>query len=215
MRSRGSDPVNEAARAARRGELIVMPTDTVYGIGTRPDDPRATARVFRAKRRSRDLQLPVLIASIAEAQRIGVFDRRALAMASSWWPGSLTLVIPRKQDALDWDLGSGDAEPTVGLRVPAHPLAAAVLRASGPLAMTSANVSGAPPARTCDALREAFGEAVAIYLCEDEPLVGAASTVLDLAHGKARIVREGAISAEAIARSMPPGEPLIDSRPSP
>jgi L-threonylcarbamoyladenylate synthase len=207
-----ADPVREAAAAARRGELIVMPTDTVYGLGTSPYRPHATERVFAAKRRPRDLELPVLVASMAEAERVSVLDERAAALARSCWPGGLTLVLPRGREALEWDLG-GDRE-TVGIRIPSHPLALAVLRASGPLAMSSANISGRPPARTCEELRESFDVLVAMYLCEDEPLVGEASTVLDLAHGSARLVREGAVPADAIARSLPHGEPLLDSRPS-
>jgi len=208
-----ADPIREAADAARRGELIVLPTDTVYGIGTRPDDPTATARVFDAKQRSRDLELPVLVAGIAEAERVATLDDRAARLAAFCWPGAVTLVLPRADRAVAWDLG-GDAT-TVGVRVPAHPLALAVLGICGPLAMTSANRSGRKPARTCDELRSVFGDLVAIYLCRDEAVDGSASTVVDLAHGRARILRIGAVMPEVIAGFLPGEEPLLDSRPSP
>jgi L-threonylcarbamoyladenylate synthase len=204
--------VADAAAAARRGELIVLPTDTVYGIGTRPDDPAATARVFAAKRRARDLELPVLVASTAEARELTAFDDRAERVTEAHWPGPLTIVLPRGAAASAWDLG-GDPS-TVGVRAPRHPLALAVLQETGPLAVTSANRSGEPPATTCDELHATFGDDVSVYLCEDAALGGAASTVLDLAHGPARVLRDGSVSRAALAALLP-GEPsLLDSRPS-
>jgi tRNA threonylcarbamoyl adenosine modification protein (Sua5/YciO/YrdC/YwlC family) len=191
------DGIEEAAAAARRGDLIVVPTDTVYGIGTRPDDPAATARVFEAKRRPERLELPVLVGSLEEARSVASFDERAERLSAACWPGALTLVLPRTEASAGWELG-GEAT-TVGVRVPDHRLALAVLARSGPLAVTSANRSGEPPARTCAALHEIFGDAVAVYLCRDEPLEGVASTVLDLAHGPARIVRAGSIDAGRLA----------------
>lgn len=141
-----ADPVGEAVAAARRGELIVLPTDTVYGIGTRPDLPDATVRVFDAKGRGRDLELPVLVATVREAETVGVFDERAERLAAGCWPGGLTMVLARAETSRDWDLG-GDGL-TVGVRIPHHPLALAVLAATGPLAVSSANRSGEPPPPT-------------------------------------------------------------------
>lgn len=205
-------PPAEAALAARRGELIVFPTDTVYGIGTRPDDPAAIARVFEAKRRPRDLELPVLVAGRAAARAVAAFDDRAEHLAGSLWPGPLTLVLPRGADAAPWDLGGDPA--TVGVRAPRHPLALALLAATGPLAVTSANISGHPPARSCERLHDLFGDRVAVYLCQEQPLEGAPSTVLDLAHGRPRVLREGALSVGALAELLPDDPPLLDSRPS-
>ena len=165
-----SGPLRDAVSAARRGELIVFPTDTVYGIGTRPDDPEATAKVFEAKRRPRDLELPVLVANAAAARVVAVFDRRAERLTGALWPGPLTLVLPRGTDAVGWDLGGDPA--TVGVRAPHHPMALALLAETGPLAVTSANHSGRPPAETCGELQDLFGEDVAIYLCQEDPLEG-------------------------------------------
>ena len=210
---RRRDPVAEAADAARAGRLIVLPTDTVYGIGTRPDDPAATDRLFDAKARPRDLELPILVATAAEARTLARFDARADRLAGACWPGALTLVLPRTGASTGWELGGDPA--TVGVRVPHHPLALAVLAATGPLAVTSANRSGATPARTCDDLQAAFGDAVDVYLCQDEPLEGMASSVVDLAHGSARLLRAGSVASEAIERFLPGEGPLLDSRPSP
>ncbi len=178
-----ADPIAQAAAAAGRGELIVVPTDTVYGIGTRPDDAEATQRVFRAKGRPRDLELPILVATVRQARWVTRFDDRAERLAARCWPGALTLVLPRAPASRAWELG-GDPD-TLAVRVPHHPLALAVLAASGPLAITSANRSGDTPATTCDELTAVFGDAVAVYLCQDEPLQGEPSTVVDLAHGRA------------------------------
>jgi tRNA threonylcarbamoyl adenosine modification protein (Sua5/YciO/YrdC/YwlC family) len=188
--------VAEAAAAARRGELIVLPTDTVYGVGTRPDDPEATARLFAAKSRPAGLTLPVLAATVREAREVAAFDERADRLTDACWPGPLTLVLPRTDRSAGWALG-GSAD-TVGVRVPAHPLARAILAQAGPLAVSSANRSGRPPARTCDELVRAFGDLVAVYLCQDEPLEGSPSTVLDLTHARASLLREGSVSAERI-----------------
>ena len=191
-----SDPVAQAAEAARAGALVVFPTDTVYGIGTRPDDPAATARLFEAKGRPRDLELPILVASIAEAELIARFDDRARALAGRWWPGPLTLVLPRTSASAEWDLG--EDRSTVGVRMQHHPLALALLAATGPLAVSSANRTGAPTPATCDELERVFGEAVAIYLCLDTLLEGHPSTVVDLTGGEPRVLLTGAVDPELI-----------------
>jgi L-threonylcarbamoyladenylate synthase len=205
-------PLGDAVAAARGGELIVFPTDTVYGIGTRPDDPAATARVFEAKGRPRDLELPVLVATTEVARALAAFDERAERLAAAFWPGPLTLVLPRGADASGWDLG-GDPS-TVGVRAPHHPMALALLAETGPLAVTSANLSGRPPAESCEELLELFGDLVAVYLCQEDPLAGVASTVLDLAHGAAKITREGSLPRDGLIRLLPDELSLLDSSPS-
>jgi L-threonylcarbamoyladenylate synthase len=192
--------VEEAAREALAGRLIVIPTDTVYGVGTRPDRAEATARLFEAKRRPRELTLPILVASDEEATSVGVLDRRARGLVRRFWPGPLTVVVPRTERSQDWDLG-GDAG-TVGLRRPRHLLALAVLERTGPLAATSANLSGVPTPSTCDELVELFGDAVSVYLCQDQPLEGLPSTVVDLARGEPTILREGAVPGPDVLRAL-------------
>jgi L-threonylcarbamoyladenylate synthase len=195
-----SAPVQDAIDAALRGELIVMPTDTVYGIGTRPDAPDATAALFAAKGRPRDLELPVLVPSVASAAGIAVLDERAERLAATLWPGALTLVLPRSGGSVGWDLG-GDGT-TIGVRLPRHSLALAVLAGSGPLAVTSANRSGEPTPPTCAEIVEVFGGSVAVYLCEELALPGRASTVVDLAHGDPAIVRAGDVDERTIAHVL-------------
>ena len=207
-----TDPIAEAAEALARGELVVFPTDTVYGLAARPDDAAATQRLFAVKGRSHDLPLPILAGSLAAAHVVAQFDERAELLAAAW-PGPITLVLPRAADTLGWSLG-GDGR-TVAVRIPKHPLALALLARSGPLAVTSANRSGAPPLEDAEALAAVFDEEVAVYLCQDGPLAGAASTVVDLMAAEPRILRTGALSAADIARFLAGEGPLLDSRPSP
>lgn len=191
-----NDPIEDAARAALDGRLIVLPTDTVYGIGTRPDDAAATARLFEAKGRPRELELPVLVPSVVAAREIAVFDDRAEALTGRWWPGPLTIVLPRTEPSRTWDLG-GDPS-TIGVRMPHHPMALAVLARTGPLAISSANRSAEPTGRDCDALTRVFGDVVDVYLCEEAGPAGRVSTVVDLAHGAVRILRPGGVTEEDI-----------------
>lgn len=191
-----TDPIEAAVRAALRGDLVVLPTDTVYGIGTRPDDPSATARLFEAKGRPRDLELPVLVPSVAAARGIARFDERAERLATRFWAGPLTLVLPRTVASLAWDLGGDPA--TIGVRMPHHPLTLAVLARTGPLAVTSANRSGGSTPASCEGVLEVFGDAVAVYVGQEPPLIGRASTVVDLAHGEPRILRRGGVGERRV-----------------
>ena len=198
-----AEPVEQAAAAALGGRLVVYPTDTVYAISTRPDDAGATARLFEAKARSRDLELPVLVPSTSAAREIAAFDERAEALALRFWAGPLTIVLPRTGRSRPWDLG-GDPE-TIGVRVPHHPLALALLSRTGPLATSSANRSGEPPPGTCDEIEDVFGERVDVYLCEESARSELASTVLDLAHGEPRVLRAGSVTEDEIVAALAPG----------
>lgn len=188
-----------AAAAVGRGDLVVVPTETVYGIACRPDDPRATGRVFEAKRRPRGLNLPVLVPSAGAAWEIAEPNPVARRLAGRFWPGPLTLVLPRGPGSGSWRLGQADS--TVAVRVPDHPLTRALMDRTGPLAATSANVSGRPPLRTRDELLEAFGDQVAVYLVlasADPGASGLASTVVDLTGAAPEVVRCGPITEAAI-----------------
>ncbi|MGE5459307.1 MAG: L-threonylcarbamoyladenylate synthase [Solirubrobacterales bacterium] len=198
-----SDPIADAAAAALAGGLVVMPTDTVYGIGTRPDDAAATARLFEAKGRPRDLSLPVLVATRAAAEEVAAFDDRARSLAGRYWPGPLSLVLPRTARTRDWNLG--EEADTVAVRMPHHPLALALLARTGPLAVTSANRSGEATLATCEGLRSVFGDLVEVYLCEGSPLEGAASTVVDLTDAQVRFVRIGAVSEADVREALSSG----------
>jgi tRNA threonylcarbamoyl adenosine modification protein (Sua5/YciO/YrdC/YwlC family) len=192
--------VREAVDAALAGATIVFPTDTVYGIGTRPDDPDATARLFGVKERPRELELPVLVPSVEAGRAIAAFDARAEALAEAFWAGPLTIVLPRTDASGGWELG-GDPS-TIGIRMPNHPLTLALLERTGPLAVTSANRSGEATPATCEELRGVFGGSVAVYLCADEPLGQIASSVVDLTGAEPRMLRAGAVSEDDVRAAL-------------
>jgi L-threonylcarbamoyladenylate synthase len=193
------EAIERAARAIREGELVVLPTDTVYGIGSRPDRKKATARLFGVKRRRRDLTLPILVSGLEDAARVAMFDDRATSLAERFWPGGLTLVLPRAELARRWDLG--EASETVGIRMPDHGVALALLQTTGPLAVTSANLSSEPTPPDCPGVRAIFGQEVAVYLCAGS-LSGLASTVVDLSGPQPRVLREGAIPSNDLGAAV-------------
>lgn len=190
------EEIELAAAAALRGELVILPTDTIYGIGTRPDDPAATARLFAAKRRPRDLELPVLIPNLVAGVRVAQFGPAAKKLVERFWPGALTLVLERTPASADWDLGGNPA--TIGLRMPADDVARALLGRTGPLAVTSANLSGAPTPSSCRELGALFGGLVAATLCAETQLTGNPSTVLDCTTDPPSVLRAGAISEQEL-----------------
>jgi L-threonylcarbamoyladenylate synthase len=193
-------PIEEAVTALGAGRLVVLPTDTVYGVGTRPDDPSATRRLFEAKRRPRDLELPVLVPDMEAAERVARVDDRSRALMEAFWPGPLTIVLLRSEASSSWELG-GDPE-TVGIRRPRQLMALALLDRAGPMAVTSANLSGEPTPMSCDELLELFGDLVEVYLCQEEPLSGRVSTVVDLAHDVPRILRQGALAGNEVLAAL-------------
>jgi L-threonylcarbamoyladenylate synthase len=190
-----ADALAAAVAALDRGEIVVIPTDTVYGLAARPDVTGATDRVFEAKRRPRDLTLPVLAPELLQAEAVARFDERARRLAERFWPGALTLVLPRGEASSRWNLG-GDRQ-TVGVRIPAHDVALALLWTTGPLATTSANPSGHPTPPDCEGVRAALGDAVAVYLCAGM-LTPVPSTIVDLSGAEPRIMRAGAVPSEAV-----------------
>jgi L-threonylcarbamoyladenylate synthase len=137
----------------------------------------------------------VLVADLAAADRLAVVDDRARTVADRFWPGALTLVLRRSEASSDWDLGV--ERETIGIRVPHHEVALALLRRTGPLAVTSANRSGQPTSPDCDGVRAMFGDAVSVYLCAGRA-AGSSSTVVDLTGPRPRVLRRGAIPEEQI-----------------
>ena len=188
--------LTEAEHALARGDLVVVPTDTVYGLAAQPNVPGATQRVFEVKGRSRDLILPVLVADVDDAAEIAVLDERTRTLAADFWPGGLTLIVPRTAASEGWDLG--DAGGTVGIRVPDHEMTLSLLARTGPLAVTSANRSGEPTPDQCEELVAALGEGVAIYLCAGPARHKVPSSIVDLTHAPPRVIRHGAVPLEAI-----------------
>lgn len=190
--------LDRAVEELQRGAAIVMPTDTIYGIAVLPENPDAVRWVFELKRRPDHRALPILAASARGLNEIVSFGAAAQALADAFWPGPLTLVLPRAR-GFDHDLGAGTAS-TVAVRVPAHEVALALLERSGPLAVTSANLSGEPAATTTDEAREAFGDAIPLYL-EGGTCAGGASTVVSLDDGVS-VLRSGPVSEDEIRRTL-------------
>ena len=182
--------VLQAVRALAQGLPIGIPTDTVYGLAVDPFRPGATDRIFAAKRRPREANLPVLVADVDQALALATaVPDLALELMRRYWPGAVTIVIPVKP-GLTADLG--EDELTVGVRCPDHPVPRALCAAAGPLATTSANLHGEPPLTTAEAVATSFGEAVPVVLdggtCEGSP-----STVVDCTGQDLKLLREGRI----------------------
>jgi tRNA threonylcarbamoyl adenosine modification protein (Sua5/YciO/YrdC/YwlC family) len=195
--------IRATVAAVAAGGLVVFPTETVYGIACRADRSEATERLFSAKRRARGLALPVMAATVGEALALTDADAVATALAGAFWPGPLTIVVARNARCAGWALG--EHPDTIALRVPAHPFPAAVLALSGPLAVSSANVSGRLPAATGAELLEDFGDLVDVIVSQPEPTgqaADAASTVVDLTSGAPRVVRAGPIGEDALRSAL-------------
>jgi tRNA threonylcarbamoyl adenosine modification protein (Sua5/YciO/YrdC/YwlC family) len=195
--------LDAASEAVRDGGVVVFPTETVYGIAARPDDPRATSALFEAKRRPRSLTLPVLARATSDAWDMGQATAAAAALARAFWPGPLTMVVPRSALTRDWSLG--DRAESIGLRVPDHRLTRSLLKRAGPLAATSANISGQHPLSDPQDLLESFGDAVTVYLVLAPGLAapaGGASTVVDLTADEPRILREGPVGSGDIMAAL-------------
>lgn len=185
-----SEILDRALAALRRGEIVGLPTDTVYGIGVDPFSRSAVASLFAAKGRPGIKPIPILAADLEGVRRVGIVEDEVAAAVSRHWPGGLTVVVPRAPDAPEW-VGDPEAD-TVGVRIPDHPVALAVLGAFGPLAVTSANRSGEDPAVDDDGARRALGDAVAVYV-PGRGSGGPASTVVDVTVVPARVLRPGAV----------------------
>jgi len=188
--------IARAAELLRQGALVAFPTDTVYGIGCRADDPQAIERLFAAKRRAPDKAIPWLITSLEEAVAIGfVADEVIRDLAAHFWPGGLTTVLPSAANA------SGQA-----FRIPDHSVPLALVAAAGPLATSSANRSGEPETLDADEVAIAFADS-------DEPAAtvdggpvpgGVASSVLDMTGERPRLLREGALSRSELEAVIGP-----------
>jgi L-threonylcarbamoyladenylate synthase len=181
-----------AVTAVLNGELVVLPTDTVYGLGADAFSPAAVRRLLGAKGRGRDMPPPVLVgtvrAAIALVEDMGPDGQRLI---DEFWPGGLTIVC-RAARSLSWDLG--DTKGTVAIRMPEDTVALDLLRETGPMAVSSANLSGSESATTAAEARDQLGEAVSVYLDGGKVSGGVASTIVDLTGPQPRLLRRGAIS---------------------
>jgi len=194
--------MRQARRAIGRGELVVLPTDTVYGIAADAFDAQAVQRLLDAKGRGRQSPPPVLVAGLTTLRAlVAEVPEPIERLVEEYWPGGLTIVLPA-QPSLTWDLG--DTHGTVAVRMPAHRIALELLEETGPLAVSSANLTGKAPATAADDAQDMLGEGVAVYLDDGPSATGISSTIIDatsLVGGLepiVRVLRDGAVDRERL-----------------
>jgi L-threonylcarbamoyladenylate synthase len=181
-----------AVACVLRGELVVLPTDTVYGLGADAFSPAAVRRLLAAKGRGREMPSPVMVGTIRAAsalvEDLGPYGQ---VLIDEFWPGGLTIVC-RAARTLAWDLG--DTKGTVALRMPQDEVALELLKETGPMAVSSANLTGSPSATTAEEAISQLGDSVSVYLDDGPREGGVASTIVDLTGNQPRLLRPGAIS---------------------
>ena len=196
--------VEAAARAVQAGQIVVLPTDTVYGIGCDAFDGAAVSAVLAAKGRGRDMPPPVLVPNARTvdglARSVPDYVRHLI---DRFWPGPLTLVL-ESQPSLTWDLG--ETNGTVALRMPDHEIALALLAQAGPMAVTSANSTGSPAAQTVGEAQVMLGASVAVYLDGGPSSGGPASTILDCTGGAPLTLREGVLTRLEVDEALDAAE---------
>lgn len=190
-----------AVDAIHRGDLVVLPTDTVYGIAADAFTPPAVDALLGAKRRGRDMPVGVLVGSWRGLDGLVVSVSAAVhEIIEAFWPGGLSLVV-RQAPSLSWDLG--DSRGTVMVRMPLHPVALEVLELTGPLAVSSANVSGQPPATSAAQAQDQLADSVDVYLESGSCGDPVASTIIDVTGAVPRLLREGAVGIDALRDVVP------------
>lgn len=182
----------------RAGGVVVVPTDTVYGIAADAFNLLATGRIFALKRRPRSLPLPVLVSRPRQAWALAAsVPQAATDLAAEYWPGALTLIVPQTPD-LPWDLGRSAGK--IALRMPMHQGLLSLLESVGPVAATSANVSGEPTPRTVAEIYARLGDGVGVYVDGGEAPTDKGSTIVDVTGPVPLVVREGPIAVADIER---------------
>jgi L-threonylcarbamoyladenylate synthase len=205
--------ISRAAELLRAGHLVAFPTETVYGLGGDATDERAIAEIFAAKGRPRFNPLIVHIPGLAEAETLAIFDKRAQKLAARFWPGPLTVVLPRRSDSRLSLLCSAGLD-TVAIRAPAHPVAQALLHETGrPIAAPSANRSGRVSPTEAAHVAEELGNRVAMILDGGRTPVGLESTVLDLSAETPVLLRPGGVTAEQLTDLLGPVAAPAGGRP--
>jgi tRNA threonylcarbamoyl adenosine modification protein (Sua5/YciO/YrdC/YwlC family) len=185
--------VGSAARAIKRGEIVGVPTDTVYGLAADPYDEAALDRLYDVKGRESGKPIAILVASLEQGLVLGAMSDRALDLADRYWPGAVTLVVPRLDTAPQW---LGDlSRRTIALRCPNHSVILDLLDTTGPLAVTSANKANGDPVASADEAKELFGHDVLTFLA-GEAGGGAPSTLVDLTKPTEMVLRTGPVSVE-------------------
>lgn len=194
--------LSRSADALTAGRLVVLPTDTVYGLAADAFSPEAVAALLVAKGRGRDMPPAVLVPGPLTLDALAASVQSAVRdLVEAFWPGPLTVVC-RAQPSLDWDLG--DTHGTVAVRMPLHPVSLELLARTGPLAVSSANLSGSPAATTVERAREQLGDAVSVYLDGGpSPRAALASTIVDGTGTRLRVLRDGALPLQQLREVVP------------
>lgn len=196
-----------ATTAIRAGELVVLPTDTVYGLGADAFDPAAVRRLLEAKGRGRQMPPPVLVGSAATLDALAsTVPPWARELVDQYWPGPLTIVV-REQTSLQWDLG--DTRGTVAVRMPHDPVALELLGRTGPMAVSSANLTGRPAATDADQAAEMLADKVAVILDGGPTVDDRPSTIVDCTASRPRVLRVGAVPVAEL-RSVLAGKVDLD-----
>ncbi len=190
-----------AVAALQRGDLVVLPTDTVYGVAADAFSPAAVERLLAAKGRGRDMPVPVLVGDVRGLHGLAAdVTEQMQALVDAHWPGPLTIIVPAAP-SLAWDLG--ETRGTVAVRMPQHPVALDVLSSTGPLAVSSANRTGHPAPATADEAERQLGAAVSVYLEAGSSGEAVASTIVDLTGERPVVRRAGALPVEALREVLP------------
>jgi L-threonylcarbamoyladenylate synthase len=194
------DEVGQAVSVLQDGGVIAMPTDTLYALTAAADDASAVRRVFAIKGREQGRPLPLFVSGIEMAERIAVFNNAARILAERFWPGQLTIVVPKRQGYESEALAGAQ---TVGLRLPGHAVARAVLQSlDAPVTGTSANLSGGPDPISADEVRAQLGNAIDLVLDAGPCDHGVASTIVDCTGAEPVILRRGAIADDRIIAAL-------------
>ncbi len=192
--------LKSAVDAVKAGQLVVLPTDTLYGLGCDAFNNEAVAKLLATKHRGPDMPVPVLVGSWDTIQGlVQHYSPLAKTLVQAFWPGGLSIIVPQAP-SLPWNLG--DTRGTVMLRMPLHPVAIELLRETGPMAVSSANISGHQPPSTVVEARQQLNQNVSVYLDGGECAIGKPSSIIDISGERPKLLREGAISAERIGEVL-------------
>jgi L-threonylcarbamoyladenylate synthase len=199
IRSTDENCLSSVTAVIQAGGLVAFPTDTVYGLGCDAFNAKAIRRLYEAKRRTQGKALPVLIATLADLDQVALnVTQEILNIGKAFWPGPLTIVMEKHHDLPD----EISAESTIGIRIPAHPVALDILKSCGPLAVSSANVSGGLDAKTAPEVLEQLSGRIHLVVDSGPSLGSEPSTVIDVTRKLVRILRDGPISMEEILASQ-------------
>jgi L-threonylcarbamoyladenylate synthase len=194
-----SDTIPHALGILKAGGLVAFPTDTVYGVGALAFDDQAVESIYVAKDRPIEKAIPVLLGDMVDLEKVGLdISNSARQLAARFWPGPLTILVPKRVDLPP----TVSATETVGVRVPDHEVARALLRAAGPMAVTSANISGAPSPVTAEEVYEQLGGRIALIIDGGRTPGGVPSTLVDCTTAELKILREGPISLEELYSAL-------------